>query len=311
MSATVQQTGAQRPRPVTPVGILAEELRGISESLDGVDGLDEALRARVRRAHALVSGLDPYLSAVTTAESPALASLAARTRAHDWGADGPPGTGVLEAEMLSGHVEGQVLKHLVHLAGAHQVLEIGMFTGYSALAMAEALPEHGRVVACEIDPSVARFAEECFAGSPHGHKIEVRVAPALETLAALGAVGARFDLVFVDADKAGYAGYLTALLEEDLLTEHGVVCVDNTLMQGRSYLDDAGPVSGGAARRAAADGAAIAAFNAAVAADPRLEQVVVPLRDGLSLIRRVAGAPPTGGAPQEPQPDHQQQRSTP
>ena len=305
MSTTVQRSGPPPARPVTPVGILAEELAAISRGLEGVDGLDAALRARVRRAHALASGLDPYLSTVTTAESPALARLAARTRAHDGGADGPPGTGVLEAEMLSGHVEGQVLRFLVHLARAHQVLEIGMFTGYSALAMAEALPEHGRVVACEIDPAVARFAGECLAASPHGRKVEVRVGPALETLAALGGEGARFDLVFVDADKAGYAGYLTAVLEGGLLAEDGVVCVDNTLMQGRSYLDDpdspdgAVAPAGGAARRAAADGAAIAAFNAAVAADPGLEQVVLPLRDGLTLIRRVADAPPT----------HQQRRS--
>lgn len=302
MSTTVQPSGPSRARPVTPVGILAEELAAISEGLEAIDGSDEALRARVRRAHALASGLDPYLSAVTTPESPALARLAERTRAHDWGGSGgAPGTGVLEQEMLSGHVEGQVLKFLVHLVRARRVLEIGMFTGYSALAMAEALPEDGRVVACEIDPAVASFAGGCFAGSAHGHKIEVRVGPALETLAALGAAGATFDLVFVDADKAGYAGYLTAVLEQDLLAEHGVVCVDNTLMQGRSYLDDvAGATSDSAARRAAADGAAIAAFNAAVATDPCLEQVVLPLRDGLTLIRRAADAPPT----------HQQRRST-
>ena len=317
MSTTAEQA-LPPARPVTPVAILAEELAAISERLEAVEGLDPALRARVRRAHALASGLEPYLSAVTTPESAGLALLAERTRAHDWGGAG--GAGALEAEMLSGHVEGQVLKFLVRLVRARRVLEIGMFTGYSALAMAEALPDDGRVVACEIDPAVARFARGCLALSPHGHKVEVRVGEALTTLAAL-ARGAGsgapepFDLVFLDADKAGYTGYLTALLEGGLLAEHGVVCADNTLMQGRSYLGDAAGGTGagtegdpaGPAARAAADGASIAAFNAAVAADPRVEQVVLPLRDGLTLIRRVAGGAPARDGAQDDRDDQQDQ----
>ena len=110
---------------------------------------------------------------------------------------------------------------------------------------------------------------------PGGHKIDVRVGPALDTLR--GLVGETFDLVFVDADKAGYLGYLDALLELELLAPHGLICVDNTLMQGQPW------TSG----EPSANGAAIAAFNRAVAADPRVEQVLIPLRDGLTLIRRV------------------------
>lgn len=276
-------------RPVTPLEILAAELEEIGERLDAVDGVEESLRRRVRRARAMASGLDPYLSAVTTPESAALANLSERTRAHDWGpgfADGR--VGALEAEMLSGHVEGQVLKFLVALTRARRVLEIGMFTGYSALAMAEALPRGGTLVGCEIDAGAARIARECFDASPDGHKIEVRVGPASTTLAELEAEGAVFDLVFVDADKAGYARYLDAILAGGLLGADGVVCVDNTLLQGQPYLDDhaerVGPV--------VAAGVSIAVFNAAVAADPRVEQVVVPLRDGLTLIRRTAPADP-------------------
>jgi caffeoyl-CoA O-methyltransferase len=275
--------GPATPRPVTPAGILAAELDRLVRHLEGAAGLDPEFDAGLRAAAELANGLDPYLSRCTTPESPALARLAELTRAEDWGRHGPgPGGGVLEQEMLSGHVEGQALKMLVHLARARQVLEIGMFTGYSALAMAEALPAGGRVVACEIDAEVAAFAERCFAASASGAKIEVRVGPALATLAELAravqdGAGEAFDLVFLDADKAGYRDYLNAVLDGSLLAPHGVVCVDNTLMQGQPWVSGA----------ATANGTAIAEFNAAVAADPRVEQVLLPLRDGLTLIRRI------------------------
>jgi caffeoyl-CoA O-methyltransferase len=177
--------------------------------------------------------------------------------------------------MLSGHVEGQALKMLVHATRARRVLEIGMFTGYSALAMAEALPPGGQVIACEIDAGVAAFAQQCFADSPEAGQIEIRVGPALATLSELAAADEVFDLVFIDADKAGYIGYLTALLEYGLVAPHSLIVVDNTLMQGQPWLP----------HEFTANGAAIAAFNQAVAADPRVEQVIVPLRDGMTLIR--------------------------
>lgn len=265
------------PRPVTPSGILARELDELSTLLGATPGVDPGVADRLRRAASLAGGLDPYLTRCTTPESPALAALERRTREHDWtGRSGDGAVPGLEQEMLSGHVEGQLLRFLVHLTGARRVLEIGMFTGYSALAMAEALPADGELVACEIDADVAEFARGCFAESPAGHRISVRVAPALDTLARLADEGASFDLVFVDADKPGYASYLDALLDGDLLAPHGVVAVDNTLMQGAPWLPDP-----------TVNGAAIAAFNAAVAADPRVEQVLIPLRDGLTLIRRV------------------------
>jgi caffeoyl-CoA O-methyltransferase len=229
--------------------------------------------APLEHALALAAGLDPYVAACTTPESPALAALAAMTQAHDWSAH--PGV-PLEQEMLSGHVEGQLLRLLVHVARARRVLEIGMFTGYSALAMAEALPPDGVLVACEVDAEVARLAQACFDASPGGERIQVRVGPAAATLADLAADGERFDLVFLDADKAGYAGYFHALLDLGLLADGGLICADNTLMQGQPYVDG----------EPTQNGAAIAAFNRVVADDPRVEQVLLPLRDGLTLIRR-------------------------
>jgi caffeoyl-CoA O-methyltransferase len=264
------------PRPVTPLGILAAKLEQLSQQLEVLD-INPKLKSELRQACELASGLDPYLSHCTTPESPALALLVQRTQAEDWSHSGDEIIPQLEQEMLSGHVEGQTLKFLVHLTQAKRVLEIGMFTGYSALAMAEALPDDGEVVACEVDAYVAQFAQHCFSESASGHKILVKVAPALLTLKQLAAARETFALVFIDADKAGYVDYLNLLLDTDLLAPNGLICVDNTLMQGQPYLSG----------ESTANGVAIARFNQTVADDPRVEQVLLPLRDGLTLIRRV------------------------
>jgi caffeoyl-CoA O-methyltransferase len=267
------------PRPVTPMSIIASRLDRLSARLDAAGNTDSAITAELREICELAGGLDPYLDRWTTPESVDLRMLADRTQTQDWREH--PGDleqpGHLEQEMLSGHVEGQALKMLVHATRARQVLEIGMFTGYSALAMAEALPDDGRVVACEIDPAVAAFAQRCFDESRSGHKIAVKVGPALNTLRELSESDDSFDLVFIDADKAGYIDYLTTLLDSDLLAPHGLICVDNTLMQGQPW----------ASGEPTANGIAIAEFNEKVAADTRVEQVLVPLRDGMTLIRRV------------------------
>lgn len=275
--STVSCPGA-KPRPVTPLSILADKLVRVSDRLDELEGVDPELVADVREAALLAAGLDPYTSRFSTPESPALQALAERTAREDWGSRAGIGPVLgLEQEMLSGHLEGQTLKLLVHATKATRVLEIGMFTGYSALAMAEALPEGGRVVACEIDDYVAALAQECFAASPVADRISVRVGPALNTLADLADAGEAFDLVFIDADKAGYVDYFHVLVGRGLLAPGALLCVDNTLMQGDPWLPGT----------SSPNGAAIAHFNYVVAADPRVEQVILPVRDGLTLIRQV------------------------
>jgi caffeoyl-CoA O-methyltransferase len=269
---------ANPTRPVTPLGIVVQKLENMVQIAEQ-SSVPEELMTELRQVLALAAGIDPYLEACTTPESPALAALAQRTAAEDWGKHFADGETVrqLEQEMLSGHIEGQTLKLLVAMTRAKRILEIGLFTGYSALAMAEALPETGILVACEVDPYVASVARSCFAASPHGDKIQIRVAPALETLRALAAEQACFDLVFIDADKQEYCDYFHWLLDYDLLAPDGLICVDNTLLQGQPYLPPA---------QRTPNGEAIAQFNQMVAADPRVEQVLLPLRDGLTLIRR-------------------------
>ncbi|MGO4442172.1 O-methyltransferase [Mycobacterium sp. 2YAF39] len=261
-------------RPVTPTTILAAELSDVYAELDASGGAPPRVLERLARVRDLADGLDGYLERCTTPASPALAQLARRTSATDWVSRS---AGTLEQEMLSGHVEGQLLNFLVRMTGARYVLEIGMFTGYSALAIAEAVPEDGVVVACEVDADVAAFARGCFDDSPVGDRIIIEVGPAMDTLRRLDGTSEPFDFVFIDADKAGYLAYLDMLLDCALLAPGAVIAVDNTLLQGQPYTGVG----------VTANGQAIASFNEAVAADPRIEQVMLPLRDGLTLIRRV------------------------
>lgn len=268
------------PRPVTPLGILVEQLKTISGMLEE-SSIPAEIATQLHKALRLASGLDPYVSECTTAESPALAALAGKTSEEAWNQRFSEGRTArhLEQEMLSGHLEGQVLKMFVHMTRAKSVLEIGMFTGYSALAMAEALPEDGHLVACEVDRYAADFAKSAFQASPHGDKIRVELGPAIDTLHKLAAAQETFDLVFIDADKAEYVQYYQTLLDSNLLAPQGFICVDNTLLQGQPYLLE---------DERTQNGEAIAKFNSFVKNDPRVEQVLLPVRDGLTIIRRTS-----------------------
>ncbi|MGF1540799.1 MAG: O-methyltransferase [Pleurocapsa sp.] len=274
----VSRAKKKTARPVTPLGILVQQLEHILNAAK-TESISTEFKTSLDKAYHLAAGIDPYLEDCTTSESAALANLTKKTQEEDWSKHFADGATVraLEQEMLSGHIEGQLLKMLVSLSKSKQVLEIGMFTGYSALAIAEALPDDGCVVTLEVDDYVAQFAQECFTASPHGKKIEVKVAPALETMKNLAEEGKSFDLVFIDADKTEYIDYLNLLLDTTLLTPDGFICVDNTLLQGQPYLPE---------NQRTANGQAIADFNRFVAGDPRVEQVLIPIRDGLTIIKR-------------------------
>jgi caffeoyl-CoA O-methyltransferase len=172
-------------------------------------------------------------------------------------------------QMIAGPVLGQLLRFLVAMLAPRLVLEIGTFSGYSALAMAGGLPPDGRIVTCELSPERAEFAQGYFDRSPWGDRIDLRVGPALDTVTALDGL---FDFVFIDADKEGYRGYYDAVVPK--LSPRGVIAVDNTLRGG----DVAEPVDDG--------DRGMAAFNAHVQADERTENVLLSVRDGVTLIRR-------------------------
>lgn len=172
-------------------------------------------------------------------------------------------------QMQVGRIEGNFLKLLVKLSRARRVLELGMFTGYSALMMAEGLPDDGELITCDIDPRAEEIARRYFQRSPHGRKIQIRIGPGLETIKTLKAP---IDFVFIDADKENYSNYFDAVLP--LLPSGGVIVADNTLWSGR-VLDP----------KTESD-KAIVAFNEKVARDARVEKVLLTVRDGMMLIRK-------------------------
>ncbi len=171
--------------------------------------------------------------------------------------------------MMVGTIEGALLRLLVRLTAAKRVLEIGMFTGYSALAMAAALPEDGQLITCDVNPGTSEIARRYFASSPHGYKIEIKLGPATETLKNLQGP---FDLCFIDADKQGYGAYYDACI--DLVRRGGLIVLDNMLQSGR-VLNPADPAS-----------RIIAALNDRIQRDERVENVLLPIRDGIMLAYR-------------------------
>jgi predicted O-methyltransferase YrrM len=195
---------------------------------------------------------------------------------------------VINPRMLSGHVQGRVLSMISKMIRPKRILELGTFTGYSALCLAEGLTEDGRLVTLEHNDEMESSIRRNFALSPLGEKIELVIGDAKETLKnfelrikdlELGAVsdrGEQFDLVFIDADKKEYCDYLDLVLP--LVREGGWILADNTLWDGHivdpAYDKDKQTV-------------ALRAFNDKVAQDERLEKVILPLRDGLTIIRKV------------------------
>ena len=202
--------------------------------------------------------IEAYVEAHSTAPDPLLVELAEETRAT-----------MASPQMLTGPIEGRFLELLVAASGATRVLELGTFTGYSALSMAAALPPGGRVDTLDIEPRHAEVAQRYFDRSPHGKRITLHLGPALETLAALEG---EFDLVFIDADKENYDAYYEAVLPR--LSERGLIAIDNTLWSGR-VLDPPDETS-----------ALIAALNDKLAADERVVAVQLTIRDGVTLVRR-------------------------
>ena len=170
-------------------------------------------------------------------------------------------------QMTTGRIEARFLKLLARLVGAQRILEIGTFGGYSALSMAEALPEGGTLVTCDEDPVAIAFAQKYFSESPHGKKIKQMEGPALESIKKLTGT---FDMAFIDADKINYSNYYEAILP--IIRPGGLIAVDNVLWSGRVLNP-----------RDESD-RAIHQFNEQVVKDQRVESVLLTVRDGLNCI---------------------------
>ena len=208
--------------------------------------------------------IDAYTADHSSPEAPRLTALAAETRDFS-----------TSSGMMVGPVEGQVLALMVQLTGASRLLEVGTFTGYSALSMAAALPDGGAIVTCDVNPEHAAVARRAFDASPLADRIDLRLGPALETIAGLSGP---FDLVFIDADKVNYINYFEAVLPK--LAPGGTILADNVLWSGR-VLDQEDQSD---------DTRAIRAFNDHVRGDPRVTCLMLTIRDGVSVIRPVYDA---------------------
>lgn len=173
--------------------------------------------------------------------------------------------------MISGHNQGQLLRMLSKLMRPQRVLEIGTFTGFSALCLAEGLTADGVLHTLEVRAEDARIAQSFFDQSPHRHQIQLHLGPAMDTLAGLQEV---WDLVFIDADKTGYEGYLHAALPQ--VRSGGLILADNVLFHGEVLHSEP---KGKNAK-------AIAAFNATVMHTPGIEYTLLTVRDGLMMIQK-------------------------
>jgi caffeoyl-CoA O-methyltransferase len=211
--------------------------------------------------------IEEYAVAHSTPEPALFAELAAETRKS-----------TSAPNMMVGTLEGRFLSFLVTMLRPQLVLEIGTFTGYSALSMAGSLPPGARIVTCDISEDHVAIARRHIDASPHRDQIDIRVGPATDTLKSLDGP---FDLAFIDADKTGYLDYYEAIVPK--LAPGGVIAVDNVLWSGR-VLDGAPADDVDESTRALRE------FNDHVLADERVDCVMLPLRDGVTLVRLRAAA---------------------
>ena len=206
--------------------------------------------------------IERYVEAHTGAEPPLLAQLSRET----W-------QKVINPRMLSGHLQGRVLKMLVQMMRAKTILEIGTYTGYSALCMAEGLPEDGRLITLDINDELQWIQDKYFTQSPHGHKIERHFGDARELIPSLQL---DFDLVFLDADKENYLFYYDLLMM--CLKPGAVILIDNVLWSGK-VLHEPHPND--------KETQVMQELNRRVTEDPRVENVLLPIRDGMMAVRIV------------------------
>ena len=206
--------------------------------------------------------LEEYISVHSTPENEVLESIVRDTHIH-----------ILNPHMLSGHVQGRVLSMISHMIRPNRILELGTFTGYSALCLAEGLSEDGELGTIEHNDELETTIRRNLAKSPLSSKIRLIIGDAKEYLP--GEAGL-FDLVFIDADKREYCAYLD--LVYPLLPVGGFILADNTLWDGHiidpAYDKDKQTLG-------------LRAFNDRLAADERFEKVILPLRDGLTIIRKI------------------------
>merc|ERR1712032_1621426 len=197
----------------------------------------ERIEGVAKELFCLIGGLDSYISSVSNASGPIMQAIKDKMDNTDWDMIHREGKTMFSygPEMSTDPTEAQTIKMFTFMKGAKRVLEIGMFTGYGAAAIIEALPSDGECVSLDIDPFLKTWVGEVMARFPEGKKHSVVVGPALESMAKLPS-SKKFDFVFVDANKSEYKRYIEVLLERNLLADGAMIAVDNTLYCGLPYM---------------------------------------------------------------------------
>lgn len=251
-------------------------LRRLKDLISKADsqGLPRSFISDLQGIEDLIKARDEYCVSKTSRPSREMAALIKETQEHPWqrvANEGKMGWAISPI-FMSGNLEGYVIKFLVSISKAKRALDIGMFTGCSALGMAEVMPSDGKVFACEIEPYLAALGRKFMDKSPHGKKVEILLGPALETLNDLARKREKFDFIFIDADKEGYPDYFNICLNH-LLARGGTIAIDNALFLGQPYMS--GTPNQGVTR-----------CNNMITSRDDIYYVLMPIRDGIMLVRR-------------------------
>ncbi|XP_069722234.1 uncharacterized protein [Phaenicophaeus curvirostris] len=268
----------------TPAGLIAENLLKAKEIALKDSRVPEQLKNYLQKALDVALGLEPYLDAMATSK---------RKSSPDRSPGGAGGTETrvsLQDEHSSGSLNGklinqedkivahlcQIFRMFVHMIRARKILLIGKLKGYSILAIAEELPDDGKIFACAEAPYLGANSQEALDYSSDGKKISMRVGPMADTLEALHAEDEHFDIIFIDADQRNAVNYYGFVMDNHLLRMNGVICVENTLMKGQVYLENTSDENVLAVRK----------LNTVINSDPRVQQVILPVKSGLSIVQR-------------------------
>lgn len=209
-----------------------------------------------------MNALEQYVETISSPEDALLRELERETYLR-----------VINPRMISGHIQGKLMEMLVRMLRPRRILEIGTFTGYSALCMAAGLDDGGIIDTCEIDDELEEMIRSFFDRSQHGGKIRLHIGSALEIAPTLGE---RYDLVFMDGDKREYTAYYNMLMDNGLVGSGSFILADNILWYGKVVE----PVAKGDKQTQA-----IVDFNRMIREDERVENVIIPIRDGINFIR--------------------------
>lgn len=229
----------------------------------------------------LIEKREEFCDYVTSDSSAACSNILENTYKVDWKKMQKDGksSGELDRKMITGNLEGQFLKSIVSMHKAKSVLEVGMFTGYGALSMAEALPADGEMVTVDIEKCLETYTGNLFQESPHYSKIKIHIGPALEYMKSAVADKKRFDIIFLDADKSEYIDYLKIAFQDNLVTEGGSVLIDNAFRHGDGYAPHRMEERG--------ENNPTRKLAAYLNKEKSLHCSLVPIRDGVAMVRRM------------------------